>query len=217
MQGSDTPAGRMCQATTKLGAPCKNRAQEGSKYCAVHRQLSAEPEGQTTAQIAAQPETVQVAQVMSAISGVNQVAEELREAAPAYQPPPYSPQALLELLRHNAEHLADKAPVLRELRHNLEGTKPEDLVDPETWKGLWYILNYTAQAQSKQTIDAVVERLAKLPGGDTLLLVKNTVENTSPKDLLDIQTWKGAWTILNAVVQAQANEVKRRVLGQGEE
>jgi len=196
---------RMCQATTKLGAPCKNRAQAGSKYCAVHRQLSVEPE------------TVQAAEVMTAISGVNQVAADLREAAPSYQPPPYSPQALLDLLRHNAEHLADKVPVLGELRHNLEGTKPEDLVDPETWKGLWYILNYTAQAQSKQAVDAVVERLAKLPGGDTLLLVKSTVENTSPKDLLDIRTWQGAWVILNAAVQAQANEVKRRVLGQQDE
>ena len=209
---------RRCQATTKLGAPCKNRAQEGSKYCAVHRQLSAgAEEGPEVAPAPVAETAPQPAQVMAAVSGVNQVADDLRKAAPSYQPPPYSPQALLDLLRHNAEHLADKVPVLGELRHNLEGTKPEDLVDPETWKGLWYILNYTAQAQSKQAVDAVVERLAKLPGGDTLLLVKSTVESTSPKDLLDIRTWQGAWVILNAAVQAQANEVKRRVLGQGEE
>jgi len=193
---------RICQATTKLGAPCKNRAQEGSKYCAVHRQLSARQEAE---------------RVKEAIGGVNQVAEELRQATPAYQPPPYSPQALLALLQQNAERLAGKAPVLGELWRNLEGTKPEDLVDPETWKGLWYILNYSAQVQSKQALDAVVEQLAKLPGGDTLLLVKSTIESASPKDLLDIQTWKGALVIVNAAVQAQANEVKRRVLGEQEE
>ena len=202
MQETADETVRMCEATTKLGAPCKNRAQAGSKYCAVHRQLSAQPAE---------------AQVAAAISGVNQVAEELRQATPSYQPPPYSPQALLALLQHNAEHLADKVPVLGELRHNLEGTKPEDLVDPETWKGLWYILNYTTQAQSKQALDAVVERLARLPGGDALLMVKSTIEHTSPKDLLDIQTWKGAWVILNATVQAQANDLKRRVLGQEDE
>jgi hypothetical protein len=82
---------------------------------------------------------------------------------------------------------------------------------------LWYILNYTAQAQSKQALDAVVEQLARLPGGDALLTVKSTIEGTSPKDLLDLETWKGAWIIANAAVQAQATEVKRRVLGQQEE
>ena len=198
---------RMCQATTRLGAPCKNRAQAGSKYCAAHRQLNAQaPAGAPVADAPA-----------PAIAAVNQVAEELRQAAPGYQPPPYSPQALLALLQHNAEWLAGKAPILGELRRNLEGTKPEDLVDPETWKGLWYILNYTAQAQSKQALDAVIEQLAKLPGGDTLLLVKSTVESASPKDLLDINTWKGALVIANAAVQAQANEVKRRGLGQQDE
>jgi hypothetical protein len=60
----------------------------------------------------------------------------------------------------------------------------------------------------------VVERVARLPGGGTLLIVKSQIESTSPKDLLDVETWKGAWVILNAAVQAQANEVKRRVLGE---
>ena len=27
---------------------------------------------------------------------------------------------------------------------NLEGTSTSDLLDPQTWQGLWYILNYTA-------------------------------------------------------------------------
>jgi hypothetical protein len=215
MQASETQSARICQATTKMGAPCKNKAQPGSKYCAVHRQLSmAAPE----TPVAAGPAAISAATTpAAAIDAVNQVAEELRQATPAYQPPPYSPQALLALLQHNAERLADKVPILGELRHNLEGTKPEDLVDPETWKGLWYILNYTAQAQSKQALDGVVERLAKLPGGDMLLVAKSTIEGTSPKDLLDIQTWQGAWVILNAAVQAQANEVKRRVLRERDE
>lgn len=72
---------------------------------------------------------------------------------------------------------------------------------------------YTAQVQSKQAIDAAVERLARLPGGDTLLVVKSQIESTSPRDLLDFDTWVGAWVILNAAVQAQAIG-KRRVLGE---
>jgi hypothetical protein len=201
-----TESARPCQATTKLGAPCKNPARPGSKYCAVHRRLHARPEP-----------AAQTAQVTAALAGLDELVEELQEAAPTYQPPPYSPGAMLALLQQNAEKLADKVPVVGELRRNLEGTKPEDLVDPETWKGLWYILNYTAQAQTRQTIDTLVARLAQLPGGGTLLVVKSQVESTSPKDLLDIETWKGAWVILNAAVQAQADGVRRRVLGDKDE
>ena len=194
---------RLCQAVTKAGTPCKNAARAGSAFCYVHRSQEA---------AAAAPAT-------SPAAAINELAAEIKQTAPAYQPPPYSPQALLALVQETVHRITGdiRLPLVEELMNNLKGTKPEDLVDPETWKGLWYILNYTAQAQSKQALDAALEQLAKLPGGETLLLVKSTVESASPKDLLDINTWKGALVIANAAMQAQANEVKRRVLGQQDE
>ena len=42
------------------------------------------------------------------------------------------------------------AETLSQLIGNLEGTSASDLLDPETWQGLWYILNYTAQLQIDQ-------------------------------------------------------------------
>lgn len=189
-----------CQATTKAGTPCKNMAQAGSAYCHVHR-------GQA---IAASADPA----VQATLAGVNELAEELRQQSPSYQPPPFSPQALAALLQQNAERFAANVPFLDELRRNLEGTRPEDLVDPETWKGLWYILNFTAQAQSKQAIGFVEARLAALPGGQTLLMLKSGLEGAKPQDLLDVETWKGAFFILDATVKAQASDLKRKMMGE---
>lgn len=189
---------RPCKATTKAGMPCKNMALAGSDYCYTHRGLA--------------PKAVDP-QVQATIAGVNKLADELKKDSPAYQPPPFSPQALLALLQQNAERLAARVPGFEELRRNLHGTKPEDLVDPDTWKGLWFILNYTAQAQSKQALEKIEQGLGALPGGQTLLSLKSGLEGTSPKDLLDLETWKGAWIIANAVVMTQADELKRKVLG----
>jgi len=149
---------------------------------------------------------------------LNQVAEQLRAQNPAYQPPTYSPQAMLALLQANLDKLSSKVqiPILAELRNNLQGTKPEDFMDPETWKGLWYVLNYTAQAQSRQALEKVDELLASVPGGQALIDLRSGLEGTSPKDLLDINTWKGAYLIADATVKAQITDLRRKVLGEEE-
>lgn len=188
-----------CQATTKSGARCKNQARAGSSFCHVHER-QAVPSAATMAE------------------DLNQVAEQLRAQNPAYQPPAYSPQAMLALLQANLDKLSSKVqiPILTELRNNLQGTKPEDFMDPETWKGLWYVLNYTAQAQSRQALEKVDELLASVPGGQALIDLRSGLEGTSPKDLLDINTWKGAYLIADATVKAQITDLRRRVLGEEE-
>lgn len=189
-----------CQATTKSGTRCKNQARPGSTYCHVHARQAA-------------PSAAAMAE------DLNQVAEQLRAQNPAYQPPPYSPQAMLALLQANLDKLSSKVqiPILTELKNNLQGTKPEDFIDPETWKGLWYVLNYTAQAQSRQTLEKLDELLASVPGGQALIDLRSGLEGASPKDLLDINTWKGAYLIADATVKAQITDLRRRVLGEEEE
>ena len=189
-------AERHCQATTKAGTPCKNSARAGSQYCHVHRNLE-------------QPD--------SAAAAIEQLAAEIKQDAPAFQPPPFSPQALLALVQENLKRVTGEIhlPIVEELINNLKGTKPEDLVDPETWKGLWYILNYTAQAESKQVLEKLEQQIAALPGGQSVLDFKNNLEGTSPADLLDINTWKGAWVVVNSAVWAQADELQRNLTGKG--
>ena len=189
---------RRCQAVTKAGAPCKNAARPASDYCHVHR--SQEQAATTTAAAA-----------------INELAAEIQQDAPTYQPPPFSLQGLLAMVQENLRRVTGEIhlPIVEELVNNLKDTKPEDLIDPETWKGLWYILNYTAQAESKQVLEQLEQRIAALPGGQTVLDLKGNLEGTSPADLLDPSTWKGAWVVVNSAVRAQAEELQKNLASKG--
>ncbi|MDQ3248157.1 MAG: hypothetical protein M3Q45_03000 [Chloroflexota bacterium] len=101
----------------------------------------------------------------------------------------------------------------RSLKANLEGASAQDLVDPEAWQGMWYVLNYALQTQSTALKAGLSSRLAGLPGVALLADLKGNLAGTSPKDLLDVDTWKGAWYVLNHSLRHGAGEIKRKLLG----
>ncbi|MCB0132921.1 MAG: hypothetical protein KDD78_18800, partial [Caldilineaceae bacterium] len=104
-----------------------------------------------------------------------------------------------------------------DLKGNLEGTSPKDLVDPDTWKGMWYILNYTTQAQSSAALEKIVNRLSGLPGMALLTDLKGNLEGTSPKEFLDPETWKGMFLIMNYSARATVGDLKRKLMGSDDE
>ncbi len=69
----------------------------------------------------------------------------LRSLSPGYNPPPFSPRQLLELIEQNADKLSPELSlgILAKLRK----TVGEDLFDLDTWKGIWTMLNYTLDYQ----------------------------------------------------------------------
>ncbi len=71
--------------------------------------------------------------------------ERIRARQPDYTPPPFTPRALIDLIRENIARLpADfQLNILERLRETIN----EDLFDPDTWKGIWYMLNYTLEYQ----------------------------------------------------------------------
>lgn len=160
----------------------------------------------------------QSAELDRLITELNELAEELKKSA-KYTPPPFSPQAMAGLLKENMGKFAPdlQVPILSELKQNLEGTKPEDLLNPDTWKGMWYILNYTAQSQSEQLKSKLTERLSAIPGASVIFDLKSSFEGAKPSDFLDINTWKGVAFILDHTVRTQANEMKKKLLGEDEE
>src|SRR4051794_1358828 len=88
---------KLCAATTKSGAPCKNKAQAGSDYCYVHRNLAvnAAPAPEAKRGVA------QSAQFHELITELDQLVNEMRAQLPDYTPPAFSPQALIALLKEN--------------------------------------------------------------------------------------------------------------------
>ena len=155
--------------------------------------------------------------VMELVDNANRVADAIRTEAPDYEPPRYTPQGMLALLQSNLEKIIPDLTVLQQLKANFEGTKPEDLLDPDTWKGLWYTLNYLAQAEARSTLEKLVVQMEKLPGGEGVVGFLRNFEGTTPKDLLDIETWKGAWFIVNHTARLQAEELKKKVFGDPKE
>jgi 1-acyl-sn-glycerol-3-phosphate acyltransferase len=69
----------------------------------------------------------------------------LRSVNPGYNPPPFSPGKLLELVQENVDKLPPEMGlgILTKLRKTIG----EDLFDVDTWKGMWYMLNYTVEYQ----------------------------------------------------------------------
>jgi hypothetical protein len=212
---SDTPdvkpAPAQCKALTKSGDRCRNRASEGLDYCHMHKSAAQVDAvvADTRADFAAVSE--------AAADELNAYASEIKQKS-GYQAPPFSPSALAEMLKSNASKLAACLPteLLKDIAHNLEGTKKEDLLDPDTWKGLWYILNYSAATGAKGVLEEAGKRLSVIPGMDLIVQFAQSVIE-SPRDLLSLDTWKGAAVILGAAVQSSASSVKRRVLGDNEE
>lgn len=216
-----------CQAITKAGTPCKRPAQAGSIYCAVHaRQIAAQAGGEPPP--SSKPVTIEVTSVPPAATqgaaqqterNVELLLQELDALAQEIQrrfggTTSLTPAQLLGMINQRVGRFAPEMPreVLRDLERNLEGTSFRDLVDPETLKGLFYILSYTAQSSSASMREQVRARLEKLPGFSALAELAGNLEGTSPRDLVDPDTWKGFWFILSHMAQQQMADAKRRVL-----
>jgi 1-acyl-sn-glycerol-3-phosphate acyltransferase len=125
-----------CAGSTEAGTRCRRNALPASKYCALHQPQVAEPG----------PETPDQNLRQQLISELDKLIERMRSITPTYSPPPFSPQRLLSALEEN---LSKIAPGLRlGILERLRSTIGEDLFDIDTWKGIWYMLNYSLEYQT---------------------------------------------------------------------
>jgi 1-acyl-sn-glycerol-3-phosphate acyltransferase len=72
--------------------------------------------------------------------------QRLQAKTPGYAPPPFAPRRLVELIEENLDKLSPETglSMLEQLRQTLT----EDVLNVETWKGVWYLLNYSLQYQA---------------------------------------------------------------------
>jgi hypothetical protein len=81
---------------------------------------------------------------------------------------------------------------------------------------MWFTLNYLVSTEAATRRDWLMERLARLPGMETVSGVREMIASTPPQEFLNPETWKGIWFIVNYEVQNQAASLRRRLRG-GEE
>ncbi|MCA9940450.1 MAG: hypothetical protein KC418_17550 [Anaerolineales bacterium] len=202
---------QQCQGITRAGTQCKNNARPHSSYCHIHQTLDAAADPK--------PATPEQEAFRQLVQELNQVAAEVQALVEGYTPPPFTPQGMLALLKENLHRFTPEArlQIVRELQQSFEGASPRDLLDLDTWKGMWFLLNYSVQNQTEPLRESVRQQLMRLPGAATFADLQQMFEGATPKDLLDIDTWKGMWFLVNYSLQNQAQQVKRRLLGQEEE
>ncbi|HEY53874.1 MAG TPA: hypothetical protein G4N94_10495 [Caldilineae bacterium] len=203
---------KRCIAITKAGNQCKNTARAGTDYCYVHRNYAATSDDETPA-----PDVVPVdrAELESLLAELNELTEELNRLVPDYSPPPYSPQGMLALLKGNLGRFTPEA--VKDIQANLEGTTLDDFRDIETWKGMWFTLNYLVQLEASERTSGLTKRLSRLPGVGTISDLKEMLADTPPEEFLKVDTWKGIWFIANYEIRNQALSIKESLLGPSNE
>jgi len=93
------------------------------------------------------------AELKDLVEELNDLAAQLKQIEPHFQPPPYTPQRMKTVLAENLDRftpetiksLRDNMPgasTLTDLKEMLKDTPPEEFLNPETWKGVWFVINY---------------------------------------------------------------------------
>jgi len=210
---------KTCAAFTKAGNPCKNFTLPDSAYCRIHQNYQPAAEA-VAVPVATELESVSPyhAELKQLAAELNVLAQDLQKLIPDYSPPAYSPQGLRHLLDQLLDRLAPETrrQVMQNLREMVESTPIDEFRDVETWKGMWFTLNYLVSTEAATRRDWLMERLARLPGMETVSGVREMIASTPPQEFLNPETWKGIWFIVNYEMQNQAASLRRRFLG-GEE
>ena len=211
-----------CAATTKAGKPCKNYAIEGSDFCRVHQ--NARQTAPSPAMSKAEAELL--ARKKELLAELDELVAELKTAVPQSTASPYNPFQLLTYMRENLSRFTPEVQL--GILESFEGMTIEDLMDIETWKGLGYMLNYSARFQANQLRERMNEQLPKPLQPDTMLnFIKSNIDRFTPEvakgimdslqgatreDFMDPETWKGLWYMLNYSIQFQADQLKKKFI-----
>ena len=213
---------RPCGAITKAGDPCKKNAQEGSDYCHIHRnyQPVVTPSPAPAAPQPASPTSgMDREEFRKLVAELNALAEQLRGLDARFTPPDLTLEGLGKLLQENIYRFTPPAQreIIDTLRSSFAGTTKEDLVNPETWKGFWFVLNYMAQNQKQEAMEKVSRQLERIPGFALLGDLAAGLKEAKPSDFLEPDTWKGLYYILNYSAKTQIEQLKQRILGHEQE
>lgn len=165
------------------------------------------------------------------VTELDSLLSELKSTIPESNQSPYSPLHMLTLIRQNLSQLAPDVQL--GILDSFKDMTAEDLTDLETWKGMAYMLNYSARFQANQVKEKMNEQLPTPLKPDTLIgLMKqsidrftpdlakdlyNNLQGTSKEDWMDPDTWKGMWYMINYSLQFQADQLKQRLRGDAPE
>jgi 1-acyl-sn-glycerol-3-phosphate acyltransferase len=144
---TDNDLATRCKAMTKAGEQCKNTAVDGTDFCHIHipaamRSENGKPIDEGTAEEKLSDRELREQLIVE----LDDLIARVRAIDPDYSPPPYTSQQMAKLLGQRTGRLFPRfgPRILNLLRASIN----EDWLDVETWKGMWYMVNYTLEYQS---------------------------------------------------------------------
>lgn len=143
-----------CAALTKAGERCKKSATVDSEYCYMHQtatntqSINGRPPAKSQTiveEIPVEEELTERELRQRLMTELDGLIYRIQKVMPEYSPPPFSPERMVELMDKQSEKLPAwmRLGILKRLRASIN----EDLLDAETWKGAWYMVNYTLEYQ----------------------------------------------------------------------
>jgi 1-acyl-sn-glycerol-3-phosphate acyltransferase len=145
---SEIETGDRCTATTKTGSRCKNKVQVGTRFCYRHqvKSVSAAPDTESNRSEAevSTPSYEEMRQQL--INELNELVARVRIVDPDYVPPPRTDtegRAETDIPEDEPQRKSGSG-----LFSTLRKIINQDLLDSETWRGFWYMANYTLEYQS---------------------------------------------------------------------
>ena len=174
-------------------------------------------------------EAEQLRQLVESLNARVAELEQMVEARSGDNGAAYSPLRLLTTVRDNVQKLTPEMQL--DVLRNFQGMSAEDLLDLDTWKGLAYMMTYSARFQAGQMRGKVSEAINQVvpepiqpgrlwqlgkSGLDRLTpefakQILGTLQGASREDLMDPDTWKGVWYMINYSLQFQAEQLKQRL------
>jgi len=139
-------ARQQCQAQTKASVQCKNRAVIGSEYCYLHQPASPDSGNGRVGEDDASSANLSDRELRKRlIAELNDLIRRVQALFPDYTPPAFSPEGIFGVINRGSQ--AIEPGILTSLMKRLRRSINEDLLDIETWKGIWYMVNYTIEYQ----------------------------------------------------------------------
>lgn len=208
-----------CTAMTKSGNQCKNYALDGQQFCHVHK---------AAAGTAVPPTDASSEEIERLVGELDDLIAQLKASIPESSASAYSPLRMINMLRENVGKLPPELGL--GILENFEGMTVDDLKDVDTWKGMAYMLSYSAKFQAGQARERMNETLPDPLKPDTLInFVKKNIDRFAPsvakdilanfegatkEDFLDPDTWKGVWYMLDYSMKFQMEQMKNKLTGE---
>ena len=140
----------------------------------------------------------------------------------------YSPLVFLTYIRKNIGRLTPDVQL--GVLESFEDMTVEDAMDPETWKGMAYMASYSAKFRANQVKDKMNEQLPEPFQPDTMIEfvtvnvdrftpetvkgIMETFQGATKEDLMDLETWKGMWYMINYSLTFQMAQLRDKILGE---